>query len=271
MKQKKEFVEKNLGNDAKRKIRLNIMRLFPKKGKDYAEMLFFGDVHLGHPQCEEKKAQDMLNWALDNGVYVLLMGDLLEAGTRDSIGDSVYQQKLNPQKQMDTIVEWLEPLAKKGLIIGIHQGNHEFRITKATSIDITKIISKELGIPYLGYSCWSLLRVGGQNYSMYSTHGTSGSKFKHTKLKAVMDLTQWIDSDIIAMGHVHSIASEAVIKQSVSLKNKIIDEKKCFVTLTGSYLSWDESYAQMANMPITKIGSPKAKLFTDRKDVHFSL
>ena len=267
----KEFIEKNLGDDLKRKVRLNIARLLPKKGKDYTELLFFGDVHFGHPQCKVQEAKDMLQWALENDVYVILMGDLIEAGTRDSVGDSVYQQKLNPQKQMEEIVEWLKPLAQKNLIIGMHQGNHEYRITKATSIDITKIMAKELNIPYLGYSCWNLLRIGGQNYSMYSTHGSSGSKFKHTKLKAVMDLTQWIDADIIAMGHVHSIVSEPVIKQSVSLKNKTVEERKCFVVLTGSYLAWDESYAQMSNMPITKIGSPKAKLFIHRKDVHFSL
>ena len=269
--QTKEFIDKNLGLDKKQKIRLNIVRLQPRKDKDYVEILFFGDVHYGHPQCEEVKAKEMLRYAYDNNMYVILMGDLLEAATRDSIGDSVYQQKLNPQRQMEEILKWLEPLAKKGLIIGIHEGNHEYRITNATGVDITKIMAKMLHIPYLGYSCWSLLKAGQQNYSLYSTHGTTSSKFKHTKLKAVMDLTQWIDADIIAMGHVHSIVSEPVIKQSVNLKNKVVGEQKCYVVLTGSYLSWDSSYAQMKNMPITKIGSPKAKLFINKKDIHFSL
>jgi UDP-2,3-diacylglucosamine pyrophosphatase LpxH len=266
-----EFIDKNKGNDKKRQIRLNKVILKPKNKKDYSEILFFGDVHYGHPQCLDDEAKRMLKYAYEKGIYVLIMGDLIEAGLRDSVGDSVYQQKLNPQKQMEEMIEWLRPLAKKGLIIGIHEGNHEYRITKATGIDITKIMARILDIPYLGYSCWHLLKIGDQNYTMYTTHGTSSSKFKHTKMKAVMDLIQWIDADIIAMGHVHSIASEPVIKQSVSLKNKIVDERKCYVVLTGSYLSWDRSYAQMKNMPITKIGSPKAKLFINKKDVHFSL
>jgi len=267
---KDEFIKKNMGSDKKRRVRLNTAVLQPRVNKNYAELLFFGDVHYGHPQCLKDKAQNMLEYALTHNVYVLLMGDYIEAGTRDSIGDSVYQQTLNPQRQMEDMIEWFTPLAKKGLIIGMHEGNHEFRITKATGVNITKIMARVLGIPYLGYSCWNLLRVEGKNYTVYSTHGTSSSKYKHTKMKAVMDLTQWIDADIIAMGHVHSIASEPIIKQSINLKNKVVSENKCYVCLTGSYLSWDSSYAQMMNMPITKIGSPKTKLFTDKKDIHFS-
>lgn len=132
-------------------------------------------------------------------------------------------------------------------------------------------MAKQLNVPYLGYSCWSALKCGKQNYSMYSTHGSSGSKFKHTKLKAVMDLASYISADIIAMGHVHSVASEPIIKQYIDWRNKTVSEGKCYVCLTGSYLGWDNSYAQMKNMPITKIGSPKAKLFFKSKDVHFSL
>ena len=45
------------------------------------------------------------------------------------------------------MVEILSPLAQAKLIIGIHRGNHENRIMKNTSIDITKIMAKMLNIP----------------------------------------------------------------------------------------------------------------------------
>lgn len=252
-----------------RPIRLNTVTLTPRRGKANAELLFWGDVHLGHPQCNISKAKAQLDYALKNGVYVILMGDLIEAGLRDSIGDSCYQQKLNPGRQMEEMVELLEPVSKAGLIIGLHTGNHCFRIMKATSVDVSKIMAKQLGVPYLGYSCWSQLSVGSQRYSMYSTHGWSGARFKHTKIKAAMDMAAWIDSDIIAHGHVHSIAAEPVIKQTVV--HGRVKELKSTVILTGSYLEWDRSYAQMANYPITKIGSPKAMLGAKDHDVHVSL
>lgn len=253
-----------------RPIRLNKKELKPH-GKPYAELLFWGDIHLGHPQCKLQKATDMLNWAMDNGAYVIGMGDFLESGMRDSVGDSVYRQRLNPQEQMEQMIEILTPIAEAGRLIGIHEGNHENRITKATGIDIIKVMARILKVPYLGYACWNMLTVGKQKYSLYSNHGSSGSRFKHTKMKAAMDLVQWIKADIIAMGHVHSLAAEPVLYQEVDFRNRQVKERKCYVVLTGSYIGWDRSYAQMKNMPITKLGSPKAKLRGDYHDIHFSL
>ena len=272
MKDDKGFVEKYTGTDVivGRPIRLNQVRL-ESNSKGYAPLLFLGDIHYGHPQCRIDKVINMVNWALQEKSYVVLMGDMIECGLKTSVGDSVYKQKLNPQEQMEFVVALFKPLADAGLIIGIHEGNHENRITERTGIDITKIMAKLLGVRYLGYACWSLLRVGKQNYAMYSMHGSSGSRFKHTKLKAVMDVVAWIHADIVAMGHVHSIASESVIRQEVDLRSKTVKERISYVVLTGSYLSWDRSYAQMKNMPITKLGSPKAKLRADEHDVHFSL
>lgn len=268
----KKFIEKNLEKDKiiGRPIRINKVVLQPNRDK-YVELLFFGDLHYGHPECDINKAKGFLDWALENKVYIIGMGDYIEAGLTNSVGDSVYQQKLNPQQQMDYVIELFRPLAEAGLIIGLHEGNHEDRILKTTSINITKIMCKVLKVPYLGYSCWNLVKVGKQNYTMYTTHGSSGSKFKHTKLKAVMDILAWIKADIVAMGHVHSIAAEPVMAQQIDLRSRTVIEDKCYAVLTGSYLKWDNTYAQAKNMPITKLGSPKAKLRIDYKDVHFTL
>jgi len=212
----------------------------------------------------------MLDWAHKNGVYVLLMGDLLESGMRDSVGDSVYRQKLDPQEQMEEVIELLEPLADEGLILGLHMGNHEFRITKSTGIDVCKLMARILKVPYLGYSCWSILSVNRTRYTLYSTHGTGGSRFKHTKLKKAMDVAAHIDSDILAYGHLHSLAAESTIKQVFDRRKNKVTHKKQYVVLTGSYLRYDNSYAQMMDYPITRIGSPKAKLMSGEKDIHFS-
>jgi len=270
---KKAFQEKyaRLATLAGRPTRLNQVELLVRPDKEYAELLFFGDLHFGHEQCDVKAAKEMLDWALENRVFVLLLGDLIEAGLRDSIGDSVYLQKFNPQKQMESIVRLLTPLAKEKLIIGLHSGNHETRISKATGIDIAKIMARLLSVRYLNYACWSLLTVGKQKYSMYSCHGKSGARFKHTKLKAAVDLTGWLKADIIAHAHVHSIAAEPAMYQDVDFRNRVVKSRKCYVVLTGSYLRWDRSYAQEANYPITRIGSPKGMLWANEHNVHFSL
>jgi predicted phosphodiesterase len=271
-KKDKEFKEKNEGKDkiVGRPIRLNRHRLEPNK-KGYAELVFIGDTHIGYPTSNIEKVQAMLDYALENHIYIILMGDWIEAGLKDSIGDSVYRQKLNPQEQMEKVLEMLEPVVKKGLVLGMHEGNHEQRVSKNTGIDITKVMARMLNIRYLGYSCWSLFTIGHIRYSLYSTHGCTGSIQEHTKLNAVVKLGKIVSADCVAYGHSHGLASDIITRQYFDgTKNRVVEDKQ-YVVLTGSYLEWDNSYAQMKNYPISKIGSPKVKLFADKKDLHFSI
>ena len=112
-----------VGNDKiGRLIRLNQKELEPGK-KGYASLVFWGDVHAGHPQCDLERAKKMLAYCLHNHIYILGMGDFLECGLSTSVGDSVYKQNLNPQEQMEEMVEILLPFSKAGLLLGIHEGN----------------------------------------------------------------------------------------------------------------------------------------------------
>jgi predicted MPP superfamily phosphohydrolase len=260
----------DLAKKSIRHIRLNIVELEPRSGKNYTEVVFFGDVHFGSPACEIKKALSMLEYCLKNDVYVFLMGDLAENANRNSVGSGVYEQSMNPQKQLEFIIETLKPLADKHLLIGNIEGNHEERTYKDTGINITKIISLVLGVRYLGSACWNLFRVGGENYLVYALHGSSGSRFVYTKLKAVVDISHSFSADLIAMGHVHECADTSQLVQSVDLRNKIVREQKKFLLLTGHYLGYDESYAQAKGMPLSKLGSPKVKFFSDHHDIHIS-
>lgn len=267
-----EFKEKNTGKDkiVGRPVRLNKVNLKVRPNKDYAELIFFSDLHYGHPNCEIEKAKAMLDYALQKKIYIILGGDQIEAGTKTSVADGVYKQTLNPQKQMEAVIDLLEPIAKAGLIIGLHDGNHEKRITNSTGINIAKVMARILKVPFLGYSCWSILSVNGTKYSLYSTHGTGGSRFKHTRLKKAMDLCGWISSDILAYSHLHTMSSEVHMRQHYDGHLKKIVTTKQYVVLTGSYLSWDNSYAQDYGFPISRVGSPKAKIFANEKQVYFS-
>ena len=116
---------------------------------------------------------------------------------------------------------------------------HEERITKGTGIDITKMMAKVLGVPYLGYACWSLVRVGKQNYTLYSTHGSSNSTMSYTKLNAALKVSYFTNSDVLAYGHTHELSTATRLIQEVNLRDKTVVEKKQYVVMTGSYLDWD--------------------------------
>lgn len=57
-----------------RPIRLN-KKVLQVTNKDYAEVVFIGDSHVGSPQFDKKRFENMLDYCLKNNIYVLLTGD----------------------------------------------------------------------------------------------------------------------------------------------------------------------------------------------------
>lgn len=251
-----------------RPIIVNKKTLAVKKGKDYAELVFIGDVHLGSPQCNVKKFLDNLRYCLYKKIYVILMGDLLEVATRESIGAGVYEQDYPALSQFEIMFEYLKPLADAGLILGLHQGNHEERIWKMTGFNISKALARELNVPYLGDACWNYFKVGNQVYKIYTLHGRTNARYEGTALTALERLASSFDADIVAMGHAHKLITSHTIIQKV-VNGSMVEFKKHLI-ITGSYLNYTGSYGQKSGLNISKIGSPKVKLFSKKHDIHAS-
>ena len=256
-------------NDKLRTTSLNRQHLEVKKGKNYSEIVFIGDVHYGAKYCNIEKFEKMLKYCLDNEIYIFCMGDMIETSSRHSVGAGVYEQ-ISPQKQIEDIISYLKPLANKGLILGYLSGNHELRAMKELGIDISKIVCKELKVPYLEYAGWSLFYVGNQSYSIYSIHGSSSATLKHTKFKSILDISKHFEADLVTMGHVHDIIIDSAEYQRVNKKRKIVEIRKSYIVVTGHYYNYG-GYAKEKGYSPTKIGSPKVKLFSDKFDIHISV
>ena len=168
-----------------RPIRLNQKTLKLDKGKDYASVVFIGDVHYGSPQFDQKRFLRMIDYCYKNNLYVLLMGDLMEVSTRYSIGSGVYEQEYPGQSQYEQIVEWFKPLAKKKLILGLLEGNHEKRVYQLSGVNVSKMMARELGVSFLGDACWNKFKVGNIIYHVYAFHGRTGARFEGTALLAL--------------------------------------------------------------------------------------
>jgi UDP-2,3-diacylglucosamine pyrophosphatase LpxH len=220
-----------------RPIRCNRQKLEVKRGKNYAEVLFIGDTHVGSPQFDQTRLLNMVDYAKKNSIYVFLMGDLIEMATRHSIGAGVYEQTSTGQSQFEQVCEWLKPLSDKKLILGTHRGNHEARCYELTGVDISKAIARELSVPYLGDACWSTFSVGKEKYSIYSLHGRSGARFDGTALLALERLAVSFAADLVAQGHTHKAISSNILYQKTV--NGVVKEFKKFLLITGSYLKYD--------------------------------
>lgn len=251
-----------------RPIRLNRQELEVKHSKAYSEVLFIGDAHLGSPQFDQDRFLRMLDYAKAHAIYVFLMGDLMEAATRTSVGAGVYEQKLSANSQFEQMAEWLKPLADHNLLLGTHRGNHEARIYEMAGFDASKALARELHIPYLGDACWSSFRVGKETYSLYTLHGRSGARFDGTALLAIERISVSFNADLVAMGHMHKCISSSVISQRTS-KGRVFEFKK-HLLITGHYLKYDGGYAQTLGLPMGKLGSPKVKFFAEKRDIHTS-
>lgn len=265
---KRKFVPPDVSDKTGRPIRLNKVSLVPKAGTDYAELMFIGDCHLGSPQFDQPRFLRMLEYCYENDLYVLLMGDLLESATRYSVGAGVYEQQGPTTDQYEQMCNWLKPLADKKLIIGAHTGNHEERIYKESGFNITKAMCNQLGIKYLGDACWTHAHVNGETYILYTLHGRTGSRFDGTALLALERISTSFFADLVAMGHAHKLITSAVIIQRVV--NGMVREFKKHLLITGSYLRYDGGYAQVVGLPLSKLGSPKAKLYASKHDIAIS-
>lgn len=246
-----------------RPIRLNKKTLVSQDG--CASVIFLGDVHYGSPQCDINRFLKMLEYCRQNGVYVLLMGDLLETATKGSVGAGIYEQECNPNSQYEQMVEWLRPLAEAKLILGTHFGNHECRIYNDSGVNISKAMARELGVSYLGDACWSQFNVGKEKYLIYSLHGRSNARFDGTALLAVERISVSFYADLVAHAHQHKCINSIVLMQKVV--NGLVKEHKKHLLVTGAYLKYDRSYGQAYGLPISKLGSPKVKFYSERHDL----
>lgn len=145
---------------------------------------------------------------------------------------------------------------------------HEERTYKESGVNISKALCRELKIKFLGDACWNQFVVGNQTYSIYSLHGRSGSRFDGTALLAIERISTSFFADMVAMGHTHKCVNSIVLTQRV--KNGCVIEHKKHLLITGHYLKYDRGYGQTLGLPISKLGSPKAKFFSDRHDLLIS-
>jgi UDP-2,3-diacylglucosamine pyrophosphatase LpxH len=244
-------------------MKLDVIR----ENKDI-QLVPFGDVHFGDKSCNWDKAQKMIDWIADNkNTRVILMGDLLNSATKTSVGAALYDEKFHGQDQLDFIIDALRPIKKK--IYGALTGNHSNRIFNLTGYSPMKILCKELHTNYYGFGQLTKIKGKGVYYDIYSTHGSSGATLPYTKIKGCLSLASHIDADLYLMGHVHELQVHTQEVEKIRY-NQVITDKRYFV-LTGHYLNYKDSYAEMKNMVPSKQGSPVIDLCMSDKQVRVKI
>jgi len=237
--------------------------------KDELLLIGLGDVHLGSTDCNVEKFKRTVDWIKSKpNSRVIIMGDLIDAGLKDSIGGGTFDNDSTPEQQMTTIIDLLKPIKEK--IWCILSGNHEDRVRQRTSIDVTNLIASALDAKYCGSSCFIKVMFGKQNYIIFAAHGNTGSLTPSGKLGAVMKFGAYIDADLYMMGHVHELMHHTTDYLHVSLKDKMILTDKRHYVLTGHFLNYG-GYAEQKGYAPGKTGVAKIILRKDKKKITVSI
>jgi len=250
-----------------------------KSRKDRFDFVFLGDIHAGSASFKRDYFENQIDFLAESeNYYVIGMGDYIENTPPDHHNfnwDHVDRELLTTEDQHRYVTEQFKKL--DGKIIGLIEGEHDLRTEPMTGHSWTRRTCFELNVPYLGLS--SLFRIVFQrvnerrSWDFYIYHGRYGGRKVGGAINKVIETGAYWRADIVAMGGTHILDAHVGQWNYLNKLNHLEKGKRIYL-LTGSYLeSYQEdidSYAEPANYPPLRIGSPKVKIYPSEGDIHVS-
>lgn len=230
------------------------------------QLVPFGDLHLGSINCNKDLVQTTVDYILEKDYrHTIFMGDLAENATKVSVGLGVYEEDMHLREQLQYLKKIMTPLAEQGKILGIHQGNHEFRSSCILGLDPMEILAEMLGVPYLQHQGYTVLTVNKQKYHIMTYHGTGGGSTSGGKVNAAEKGFKVNPTcDIYLSGHTHAKSAHETVSMEINEENKIIPRRQYFVAC-GSFLNYFGGYAEMKLLPPSAIGAPLVDFYGNEK------
>lgn len=244
-----------------------------------AYCLPIGDIHWGDhafKKVGKEKLKANLDWLAEHRdhAFGVLMGDVFNvAGIHTKT--SPFTSDSSEYKEAE---EFFKPYAS--LFVGAVRGNHEDRLRNTFGFDPLDLFCTHLGIPYFGASALLRIQVGARpdsnwfwnSYYMAVHHTTGGGGTLGNALNTVQKLEKVIPGcDVYAGGHTHQLVTG--VRQHFIPTPTGPKMQKVHYVVCGSYLDYEESYAEDKMMAPGKLGSPRIRFggLRDKRDVHISI
>lgn len=231
------------------------------------EIVALGDIHLGSSHCEVEFLKSIVKKIKRKKCKVILLGDLLDCGLKESPGASVYEQSMSPKQQIEEIVKILKPIAPQ--ILSSNIGNHCMRITNSTSLDVMQIICDNLKINNGKYQTINTIQCGKEIYQIFSIHGHSNAMTTEGRINAFKKYMDIVECDITLGGHCHDLAHRVWSKRMVTPNG--IMQKDTHLVLCGNMLGYENSYAEYQGLPLLECGCPLIKIFPNSHKIEVDL
>lgn len=256
-----KVIKKDLGSDIKK------LTIIP-----------ISDVHIGDKTANLKAFREVIERIKNEpNTYTILNGDLCNIALKNSKSD-VYSDELTPMEQVIQVINFLEPIKDKILVMS--NGNHEDRITKDTSIDILYLVAKQLRIEQVYSPSWWYLYLtfGNTNkkraalYTISGFHGgqSNGSTIG-SKANKVKRMSQVVLADLYIMSHVHEPLNTKGVIFVPDYQHKSIVKKEMYYCISNSFVEYEGSYAEKMGLIPSNTGINEIELDGTKKSIRLIL
>lgn len=220
-------------------------------------VMSLSDFHIGDSLCDIKKIKEVLQEVHDsNNTFIILNGDLINNATKNSVSN-VYDEEMSPMEAIIKLVDLLEPVKDKILVI--HPGNHENRTYKEDGVDIIRIVAKSLGIEdRFSEGWWYLYLTMGLNeknrpvmYTITGVHGYGGGKKSGGKINNLVEMSDKVIADIYVMGHTHTPIMTRNTIYVPDLQHRTLVKKDKYYLMTNAFLEYGGYGEKLGYTPTT--------------------
>lgn len=225
------------------------------------------DVHLGSPECMEQEFISFIKSVKNTpNVYLILGGDLIDNGTRSSIGSAVFRQTRSPSAQKKEMANILSEV--KDRILCFVPGNHERRSGKDADDDPVYDIAAKLDLETLYRENIAFVKIqmgvperenGTKNdsvkrptYVLVVTHGAGGGIYTGAAVNRNERYGYVIDGmDALIVGHTHKPFTTQPGKIKIDPFNNKVSVKPFKVICATSWLEYGGYAARGMMLPAT--------------------
>jgi hypothetical protein len=235
----------------------------PKPKGEYISLFSVCCLHLGSKNCDKKKAIEYRDYILETkDTYVIDLGDDVDmALPGDQEHNSMlFECEMLPDEQFMAACEYWKPLVDSKKLLMTADSNHWWRVESKTGMSRARDLNAFLQnygsntrspVPKKGvlpeWGRWQAmfkLVVGNIPYIVHAWHGAGGGGTPEGTIRRCREIARYVNADLYMMGHFHrkAIYEDIYFRWDDKLCRPV-EEKRVYAA-TGSFLKWDDSYAE---------------------------
>jgi len=228
------------------------------------------DIHMGNTHCDVRAFKQYID---DPEAYFIGIGDyadaILPGDPRYARSSDSGEVEAKIDEQVELFSGLLKGISKEGRLLGLGSGNHERQILKRHGTDMVGRMSKELNVPYLGYSgLYNLTLVRGTKDSrsviIRYHHGFGGgARTQGADLTKFSRECSYWDADLFLYGHVHRLQADKVPR--LGLAGSTLVARPQQLCICGTFLKTfgtgpEPSYSEEKGYPPIETGGLSIRL-----------